>query len=72
MNLVIPSDELRMAEAAYHDAVNDLARAKPVEIDRFGYGLEDRQVRLDRVARAKEKMEQLSVRDYRQGNPQNP
>lgn len=72
MNLVIPSDELHMAEAAYHDAVNDLARAKPLEIDRLVYGLEDLQMRLDRVARAKEKMEQLSARDYWQANPPTP
>lgn len=69
MNLVIPSDELHMAEAAYHEAVDALARAKPTESDRFGYATEDLQRRLDRVARAKEKMEQLSARDYRQANP---
>lgn len=71
MNLVIPSDELHMAEAEYHEAVNALARAKAIDIDRFGYGLQHLNMRLDRVARSKAKMEQLSFRDYRQANPYN-
>lgn len=68
-NPVEESLELRLAIAEYNAAVDSLARLGPLELDRFGYGVQDRRDRMDRVEKAKERMEALSARDYYHANP---
>ena len=63
VNAVLESLELLLAICDYHGAVDSLARLGPVEPDSFGYGTEDANNRLVRVARTKARMEALSARD---------
>ncbi len=69
-NLVLESLELRLAFAEYNSAVSSLAALDHVELDRFGYGMEDARNRQDRVAKKKTAMEAQSSFDYRQANPE--
>lgn len=68
-NAVEESVELRLAIAEYNSAVDSLGRLGKVELDRFGYGIQARRDRMDRVAKTKERMEALSARDYYHANP---